>query len=93
MPNKTVRINISGVWGIVIIVILIALGFLALTFFFVFIGILAAFFLIRYLVRRLMASLGVKRKQSEPIIRFSRERMIETPEYKVEDDDTDNKEE
>lgn len=88
MPGKIFNINVSGFGCVLLLIGLIFLGFLAITFFFVFIGIVLAGFVIAFIVRLILRSLGLQKVQNHPPpADYPNRKMIEIPEYKVEDDD------
>jgi len=87
LNNKIFRINLSGPGGILTLAVLIILGILAITFFAVFIGVVAVGLIAAFIIRKILAAFGVKKKAPAPDIHYYSERVIEEPEYKVEDDD------
>jgi hypothetical protein len=92
LANRAVRINISGIGGIIFLIVIIALGFLALSFFIVFMGIVLAVFLIGFLIRKILFLIRIKKEVKVTNVERTPEKMIEIPSYEVIDnDDSDSK--
>lgn len=97
MNNKIFRINFSGLGGFILLIIFIALGILALTFFAVFIGAVVVLVIAGFIIRRILNAVGIKksvtneRTEEKHNAEYFHGKMIEIPEYKVEDDDEPSK--
>lgn len=87
MANKAYRINVSGVGGIVFLVVLIVLGFLALSFLLVFVGVVLAALLIGFVIRKILLFLKIKKEVKTTKVEYYNPKMIEETEYKVVDDE------
>jgi hypothetical protein len=83
--NKAYRVNVSGVGGIIFIIALIAIGFLAISFFLVFIGIVIALFLIGFIIRKILSLLRIKKDIKTTTVEHFEGKVIEEPDYRVLD--------
>lgn len=84
---KAYRINVSGIGGIIFLIALIVIGFLAISFFLVFVGIVIALFLIGFIIHKILSLLRIKKEIKTTTVEHFEGKMIEEPDYKVLDND------
>lgn len=80
------KTNISGPAGFLLLAGLIIIGLLAFTFILIAAAVIAGIFIISYIIRKILQSVGVIKKPKIPVVEYSWEEVKEIPETAIKEE-------